>query len=144
MKQKTTPDREPTEIKERIPLWLYPSTLQAVDRAMERGNYKSRSDFIERAALFYAGYLSGEDACDFLPPALVEAIRGTMHDGENRIARLLFKNAVELDMMMHVLAAGLEISGEDLQKLRGKCVQEVKKTNGAISLHDAVDFQKGL
>ena len=45
--------------------------------------------------------------------------------------------------MMNVLAAGMEISEEDLRQLRARCVREVKQTNGNISLKDAVKYQKG-
>ena len=57
--------------------------------------------------------------------------------------RLLFKLAVKLDMVMNVLAAGMEIPEEDLERLRGRCVREVKSTNGSVTLKDAVDYQKG-
>lgn len=30
--------------------------------------------------------------------------------------------------------------GEQLRELRGRCVQEVKKTHGMISLDDAVEY----
>ena len=131
------------EVKTRIPLWLYPSTLQVIDGALERSNCKSRSEFLERAALFYAGYISGEDACAYLPPALVKAMRGTIQDTESRICRLLFKLAVETDMMMNVLAAAIEVEPEQLKSLRGRCVQDVKKTNGSVTLDKAAEYQKG-
>ena len=57
--------------------------------------------------------------------------------------RLLFKLAVEQDMVMNVLAAGMEIPDEQLKALRGRCVQNVKKTSGSISLDDAVRYQRG-
>ncbi len=131
------------EIKTRIPVWLYPSTLEVTDRAAETANCKSRSEFLEKAALFYAGYVSGQDACEFLPPALTTAMRGIVHDSENRICRLLFKQAVELDMVMNVLAAGMEIPQEDLERLRSRCVRDVKQTNGTVTLKDAVEYQRG-
>ena len=146
MKRRKNVNLEPNgsnEIKARIPVWLYPSTLEVMDRALETANCKSRSEFLEKAALFYAGYVSGQDACEFLPAALTAAMRGTIHESENRTSRLLFKLAVELDMVMNVLAAGMEIPQEDLERLRGRCVRDVKSTNGSISLKDAVDYQRG-
>ena len=138
MEQKSKIGTDAPEIKTRIPLWLYPSTLEAVDRAMARDNCKSRSEFIENAIRFYAGYLSGEDAVQFLPAALVSALRATVENSESRIARLLFKLTVEISMMMNVLAAGLEIDSSQLDALRWRCVQEVKKTNGTITLKDTL------
>ena len=103
-------ENEPREeIKTRIPVWLYPSTLEVIDRAAETVNCKSRSEYLERAALFYAGYISGQDATAYLPPALSKVMRGIVRDTENRICRLLFKLAVELDMVMNLLAAAMEI-----------------------------------
>ena len=119
----------PAEVKTRIPVWLYPSTLEVMDRAMKIANSKSRSEYLEKAALFYAGYVSGQDATAYLPPALASVLRGTVQDTENRICRLLFKLAVEQDMVMNVLAAGMEIPDEQLKALRGRCVQDVKKTS---------------
>lgn len=46
-------------------------------------------------------------------------------------------------MMMNVLAAAMEIPEEQLRELRGRCIQEVKKTHGMISLDDAVEYQNG-
>ena len=129
------------ETKVRIPAWLYPSTLDAIDRGMERSNCKNRSEYLERAVQFYAGYLSGQDARRYLPPALVSAIQGTIRDTENRLARLLFKLAVEVDLMMHVLAAAVEIDREFLREQRGKSIQNVKKTSGYITFDDVVDVQ---
>ncbi len=51
----------PAEVRTRIPVWLYPSTLGVMDRAAETANRKSRGEYLEKAALFYAGYVSGQD-----------------------------------------------------------------------------------
>ena len=136
--QKTGPEK-----KERIPVWLYPSTLEAIDRTMATDNCKSRSEFLENAAQFYAGYISSEDAVSYLPAALVAALRGTVQGSEDRIARLLFKLAVELDMMMNVMAVAMEVDKDELERLRADCVRNVKRTSGAVSFKDAVELQKG-
>ena len=130
------------EIKTRIPLWLYPSTIQTIDKMMPLDNCKSRSEFLEKAALFYAGYVAGKDAASFLPTALVSALRATVTESEKHICRMLFKLTVELDMMMNVLAAGLSLQTDSLHGLRNKCVQEVSRTNGQITLKDAEEYQR--
>ena len=73
----------------------------------------------------------------------LSALRATVQDTENRICRLLFKLAVEQDMVMNVLAAGMEIPQSDLDHLRGRCARDVKSTDGSVSLKEAVDCQKG-
>lgn len=49
-----------------------------------------------------------------------------------------------LKLTMNVLAAGMEISDEDLKTLRARSVREVKQTNGRISFKDAIDYQRGV
>ena len=130
--------------KIKFALRISPETQKLVKDLCPRDNCQSQNEFIDKAIRFYAGYVSAKDSTDFLPPILVAALRGTLRDSENRTARLLFKLAVEISMMMQVLAAGMEVSEEDLAKLRARCVADVKKSNGNISFTDAVKFQKGL
>ena len=130
--------------KIKFALRIAPENQQLVKNLCARDNCQSQNEFIEKAIRFYAGYVSGQEATAYLPPALVTAMRGTVQDSENRIARLLFKLAVEVNMMMNVLAAGMEISDEDLKTLRARSVREVKQTNGRISFKDAIDYQRGV
>lgn len=127
-----------SEKKERIPVWLYPSTLKAIDKAMYQANRKSPSEFLEEAAQMYAGYISADSAVEYLPAALASAFRTTIQLSEDRVSRLLFKLAVEMSMMMNVLAIGLEIDDTQMDRLRGQCIQEVKRSNGSITFKDVV------
>ena len=129
--------------KIKFALRMSPETQRLVKEMYPRDNCRTQNEFIEKAIRFYSGYVSGQDACEFLPAALTAALRSTVHDSEGRVCRLLFKLAVELDMVMNVLAAGMEIPQEDLDRLRGRCVREVKSTNGSVTLKDAVDYQRG-
>lgn len=129
--------------KVKFALRIRPETQQLVKDLCPKANCQNQNEFIEKAIHFYAGYLATEEAADFLPPLYSSALRGIVHDSENRTCRLLFKLAVELDMVMNVLAMGMEIPDEDLERLRGRCVREVKSTNGSVTLKDAVEYQKG-
>ena len=46
-------------------------------------------------------------------------------------------------MLMNLYAAQNDIDDEVLQKLRRKCLSDVKKTNGKIQLEDIVEYQQG-
>lgn len=130
--------------KLRTAVWLYPETIVKMDSMLDMDNSKSRSEFIEKALQFYMGYLTSENNAEYLPKVLVSAMQGILRETENRNSSNLFRLSVEISMMMNILAAGLEISDEDLRKLRGRCVNEVKKTKGKISIEDAVKFQQGI
>ena len=129
--------------KIRFQMRISPDTDIKIKKAMEVDNCQSQNEFVEKALRFYCGYVSASNSLEVLPPLLASAIRGSIQDTENRIARLLFKMAVELDMTMNVVAGGFKVSDDKLQQLRARCVQEVKKTGGTISFEDAVKYQRG-
>ena len=124
--------------KVKFAMRIKPETQELVRQWYEKDNCQSQNEFIEKAIHFYVEHLAAEESSRFLPSALVAALRSTVQGSENRIARLLFKLTVEISMMMHVLAAGLEIDASQLDDLRWQCVQEVKKVNGGISFKDTL------
>ena len=130
------------EIKRRFQLWLKPSVLNMAEELYEGDNCASRSEFIEKAIMFYAGYLYAERARDYLPLIVTSTLKGIVDESDNRISRILFKLAVEQAITMNVVAATCSISRDQLDKLRGMCVSQVKKTNGAYSFNDAYDLQR--
>ena len=107
----------------------------------ERDNCQSQTEFIEKAVRFYAGYIAAQKHSQYLSDVLISSLQATLENSEAHMGRLLYKLAVEVDIMMHVLASGLEISESELQRLRGRCIAEVKRTNGRISFDDAVKSQ---
>ena len=117
---------------------IKPETQDLIREWYPKDNCQSQNEFIEKAIHYYVEHLSAQSSTSFLPSALVSALRATVHASENRIARLLFKLTVEISMMMHVLALGLQIDVSQLDDLRWQCVQEVKKTNGAITFNDTL------
>ena len=131
------------EEKVRFQMRIDPDTDRKIKTAMPLTNCRSQNEFVEKALRFYSDYVTTEDCSSVLAPMYLSAMRATVQDSENRICRLLFKLAVEMDMVMNVLAAGMEIPDDQLQALRGRCVQNVKKTNGSVTLDKAVEYQKG-
>ena len=117
---------------------IKPETQELVRERYPKDNCLSQNEFIEKAIHFYVEHLSAQSSTSFLPSALVSALRATIKGSEDRIARLLFKLTVEVSMMMHVLALGLELNVNQLDDLRWQCVQEVKKVNGTISFKDTL------
>lgn len=97
------------ENKQRTTIWLTEETMQVLDDMVVRNNCKNRSELIEKALIFYEGYVRSTQENEYLPVALSSAFSGIMKASEDRISRVLFKNAVELAIMMNVLSATAEI-----------------------------------
>ena len=132
-----------TEEKVKFLMRIDPDTDRKIKAAMPNANCRSQNEFMETAVRFYCDYLAAEDVANFLPPIFVHAMRDTIKCSEDRISRLLFKLTVEISMMMHVLAMGLEVNTDQLDKLRWQCVQEVKRTNGSITFKETLEKNQG-
>ena len=140
VKAKLSPKQEKTTVRTGIS--VNKELLNRADEAMKKTGARSRSDFIAEALEFYMAWLHSEETSKVLTPALESVIGGRIGDTENRIARVLFKQSVELAMLMHVVAATHSVRPEDLESLRKMCVGEVSKVNGKFHFEDAVKLQK--
>ena len=124
--------------KEKFALYLTPEKKALLERRYQEDGSRSLTAFIERAVDFYLDYLSANNAGLFLPTSIKAYLDGRLDQSENRIASLLFKQAVELDMLSGIAADSIQISEEELRRRRAASVGSVKRTNGRISLEQRV------
>jgi len=129
--------------KEKFALWVYPETMEKVRKTYKDADCRSQSEFIEQAINFYWGHLSADENTNYLAPAIQSSLNATLNGMENRFSRLLFKLAVEMSMTMHIMAWQFDVPEENIQALKGYCVEEVKRLNGRISFEKAFEHQKG-
>ena len=128
--------------KVKFPLWAYPETMKDVEVHYKNDNCKSQSEFIEKAIKFYIGYLDEEKSVNYISPMITETVKAQIKGTEQRLARLIFKVAVELGKLSHMTAAMNDVDEETLKSLHAMCVTEVRKINGIIDYEDAVEYQK--
>lgn len=130
--------------KTRFALWAGKDVLQLVRENYQKDNCKTQSEYIENAIRFYSGYLAAESADHYLPHVLASVLEGKLGTLGSRIGRLLFKLTVEESMLMHIIASDTDIDLPTLERLRVRCVQDAKRTNGEVSFADALKFQKEM
>lgn len=128
--------------KVKFALWAYPETLKDVAVHYKNDNCKSQSEFIEKAIKFYIGYLDEEKSVNYISPMITETVKATIKGTEQRLARLLFKVAVELGKLSHMTAAINDVDDETMVKLRAMCTDEVRRINGVINFERAVRYQR--
>ena len=130
------------ENKRATTAWLTPSVIEHMDRWLERDNCQSRSEFIAKALNFYLGYLESRDASAYLPEVLSATLKGILENNNNRLRSLLFKWAVELNMLCHTMAYHYRVDEIDRRALREFAVEEVKRSCGQVSFDHALDVQR--
>ena len=124
--------------KERLSLRVSPVTSYRLHTAYRKSGCRSMNELAEKAIGFYLDYLEADNAGDFLPTALKSYVDGRLGKLEDSLSSLSFRQAVEMDMMAGILADGFRLSEEDLRRRRAESVNNVKRTNGRISLEKYV------
>lgn len=116
--------------------------VELADIYIRSSTVKNRTELIENALRFYLGFLTTQKAEDYLLQSLSSVMIGTVQDSENRLARMDFKIAVELSKLSQVIAYSHDIDEEALKRLHLKCLEEVRRINGAIDFESAYKYQK--
>ena len=91
------------------------------------------NEFIDKAVSFYADWLSA-NRNDMLPMAIASAMNGRLKILEKNLSSLSFRYAVELDMLMGIIADTMQLDRDDLKRRRAQSVKNVRQTNGRVSL----------
>ena len=131
------------EDKKRHTVWLTPDAWSQVETSYTKDNCTTKNEYIEKAIRFYTGYLNTPNAASYLPRVLADVLDGKLGALGTRIGKLLFKLVVEQDMIANITAAVNEVHLDDVERLRARCIREIRQTNGVINLEDAVRYQNG-
>jgi len=108
-------------------------TAAKIERWYQEDNCRSKNEFIEKAVNCYADMLAAGESTT-LPRAVQSAIDSRLKLFEDRIASLLYKQAVEMDMVTSLVLQSLNVSEEVLRQERAKSIAAVKRTNGQLRL----------
>lgn len=119
--------------REKLAVRLEPETRERLERGYTMDGSSSRREFIEKAIRFYMDYLEMNDGSALLPKEIASAIDGRLGMFEDRMASLLYKQSVEVDMTNGIIATAYEIGEDALRRMRAQSIRNVKETNGRIS-----------
>lgn len=127
--------------KKRYNFRIQDDTMVLIQQWYKADNCTTMNEFVEKAIRFYAGYVASAHNPDYFPSIVIATMKSIMRDSENRYNRNLYRIAVEMSMLMNVMAATMDIPKDTLGTLRRECEEEVKRINGTLSLDTAVKWQ---
>lgn len=130
-------------IKNKVTVWITPESCDMVSAFYSLDNCPTKSIFVERAIRYYSGHVSSGKSTDYLPDEVSKSVKRAFTEFETHISKMLFRFSVELDMLMNVVAASINVDASELSKLRAQCVENVKHTRGQIIFDKAVKYQNG-
>ena len=106
------------------------------DEMTQKLSLESRNEFIRDAVQFYAEWVLRSDSQRFLTPALESVIGAKVRDSENRIARVLYKMAVQQNALTQVIANEYNWTGEQLEQVYADAENQARGWNGTLDLRD--------
>ena len=90
--------------KVRKGFYIEEGVLEQIDSLLQQVNVKSRNEFLNQALKFYIGYLTSEKIENYMLSTISSVMHATVKDSENRMARAMYKLAVETSKLSHVIA----------------------------------------
>ena len=125
------------ENKVKFALYLPPEKKAELERRYLEEGCRSITAFIEKAIDFYLGYLNAKE--------IQSAIDGRLGIFEDRMAKLLYKLTVEMDMGMTAALDCIQIDADYVRKLRSNSIRNVKATNGLLTFEQKVrDYEDDI
>ena len=122
-----------SENKDRLNFRMKPETAEKLEHWYKANHCRSKNEFVEKAVNFYADSLAAENSTT-LPLAIQAAIDGRLKLLEDRMAAILYKQAVEIDMALSILLQSVNVDESVLRQERTKSIAAVRHTNGHLRM----------
>ena len=122
-----------SENKDRLNFRMKPETAEKLEHWYKADHCRSRNEFVEKAVNCYADMLAAGESTT-LPRAVQSAIDSRLKLFEDRMASILYKQTVEMDMAMSILLQSVNVDESVLRQERAKSVAAVKHTNGRLRM----------
>ena len=125
-----------SEDKQRISLYLDKDTVKTADVFIKKHGYRSRNEFFETAAKSLIADSALKTGDSIISDKLAKALVKVSEDNAKAISKGLFRYAVQLEMLMRVIAQMNDFTDEELEDMRREAVNNVRRTRGKIRFED--------
>lgn len=98
----------------------------------------SRSELIEQSLKLFLTTRAIKEKSDVLVPELADCIAKANDDGVTKISKGLFRYAVEIEMLIAILAGTFDVDKNELKEIRREAVNNVRRTRGKINFDDLI------
>ena len=125
-----------SESKQRVSLYLDKQTVKTVDMFIEKHGLHSRNEFFERAVENLIADEAIKTGADVMSEKLAKAVENVPEDNAKAISKGLFRYAVQLEMLMRVIAKTNHFTDDELEDMRKEAINNVRRTRGRIKLEN--------
>lgn len=124
-----------SENMQRISLYLDRELVKRADRFAKEQGFSSRNELFSHAVESLMADNALQDN-DILGDKLAGAVLKLSEDNAKAISKGLFRYAVQLEMVMRVLAELSEYTPEQVEEMRREAINNVRRTRGKVSFED--------
>ncbi len=124
-----------SENMQRISLYLDKGLVKRADRFAKEQGFSSRNELFSRAVENLMADNALQDN-DILGDKLAAAVLKLSEDNAKTISKGLFRYAVQLEIVMRVLAELSEYTPEQVEEMRREAINNVRRTRGKVKLED--------
>ena len=117
-------------------MYLDKQTVKTVDMFIKKHGYHSRNEFFERAAENLIADEAIKAGGDLMSEKLAKTVENVSEDNAKAISKGLFRYAVQLEMLMRVIAKTNHFTDDELEDMRREAINNVRRTRGRIKLED--------
>lgn len=131
------------EPKERFQCWLTKEVKDQMRELYKTDNCSTMNEFVEKALVFYIGYISSDRSEEFISKTLLCEMQAMFSELESKDSRALFKLAVEIGVLGDLVARFVNVPFAEVEATRDYIAEQVKATNGAYDLGESMTYHYG-
>ena len=124
------------EDKTRISLYLEKDFVKMIDENIKKYGFSSRSDFFKIAGENLVADRTLQENATAISRKLSFEIKRNGEANSKRISQGFFRYAVQLEMLMRVLAKALGNSDTDIDEIRKDSIRNVYRTKGRVDMEE--------
>ncbi len=126
--------------KQKIAIYVEDELIKQIDASYADDNCSSRSEFFNKAAKFYLGYIASEKNINYALPLIDRSIGSHIRKTESEICAFLFKLAVSVEELAYITAGSNQYTDEEWQWLKQQSIDAVSRANGQVSFDGEEDY----
>lgn len=127
-----------SENKQRISLYLDKDLVKNADKFLKDYGFKSRNEFYSYAVENLIADEILKDNSNVISDKLSKAIANCSEDNAKAISKGLFRYAVQLEMVMRIIAEQFDYHKDEIEDMRKEAINNVRRTRGKVNLIDII------
>ena len=124
---------------QRISLYLDKKLVEKADAAKRKFKHSSQNEFFSAMIESFIADQMLKDNSTILSEKLSREVAKLSEDNAKAISKGLFRYAVELEMVMRMIAENFEIDEWKIEDMRHEAINNVRRTRGKVHLNEIIN-----